>query len=358
MRNSWLAIVVAAGMLAGCGGGGGGSNGGTGAAQTQSGPKTYVAAKPATGDYYAFKYTSREQGENTDSQTYVTRLVSNVAMDGTVSIKYLGDYQSTTDPQVFGSGSYSADFDAQGRWLGSSNWRCGSSTNPPMYLVAPLTLSVGMKWEYSGVASSKCTDEAAEQTTLGYKDAALAQEQVTVPAGAFSTIKVSRSAAEDNAKASYTAERTCWWEPDMGVEVKCILNETSTDKSNGVKSSRTSSWEMQGYANQKLGRKTDTLQRFAGNWSGQYTGRIFGADDAGTCSFTFDLAGNVKGSCSGAAVGFSVTGTVSAAGQLTLNIANGNANWAVQGKLDSMEQASGTWDAPNYGSGTWIVKQD
>jgi hypothetical protein len=354
MRNSWLAILVAAGMLAGCGGG---SSGGAGSAQTQSGPTTYVAAKPATGDYYAFKYTSREQGANPESPTYITRLVSNVAMNGTVSIKYLGDHPSTSDPQVFGSGSYSADFDAQGRWIGSSNWRCGASSNPPMYVVAPLTLSVGMKWEYSGVASSKCTDEAAVQTTLAYKDAALAQEQVTVPAGTFNTIKVSRSSAEDNVKISYTAERTCWWEPDMGVEVKCLLNETAIDKSSGVKSSRTETRELQGYSNQKLGRKNDTLQRFAGNWTGRYTGRILGADDAGTCSFTFDLAGNVKGSCSGAALGFSVTGKVSVAGQLTLNIAN-NANWAVQGKMDSIEQASGTWEAPNYGSGTWIVKQD
>lgn len=356
MRNSHLAMLLVAGMLAACGGGGSGS--GNGAAQLPAGPKTYTAAKATAGDYYVFQYVYREQGSSEETQVYSTRLVSNVASNGTVSIKYLEDSQLSSDPLDMGSRAYSADFDGLGRWLGSSNWSCGISSNPPMYTVAPLTLAVGMNWEYSGVGSAKCSNEAAVQTTLRHRDTAVALEQVTVAAGTFNTIKVNRSAVEEDDNFSYAAERSCWWEPDLGIEVKCATNETITNKTTGVKTPRYETRELQGYSTQQLGRRNDAVQRFAGNWTGQYSGRIFGADDKGSCSFTFDLAGNVKGSCSGAAVGFSVTGKVSAAGQLTLNMVSGNANWTAQGKMDSIEQASGTWEAPSYGSGTWLVTQD
>jgi hypothetical protein len=357
MRNSWLTIVVAAGMLAGCGGGGSGSGNGSTSAQLPSGPKTYTAAKATVGDYYAYKLTYREQNSSYESAAYATRLVSNVAANGTVSIKSFSDDQVSNEPLAFASNSYSADFDALGRWLGSSNWDCGASSNPPMFLIAPLTLSVGMKWEYSGVGSSKCSTEAATQTTLANQNAAVAQEQVTVAAGTFNTIKVSRSAVEDSDRTRYTAERSCWWEPELGVEVKCVANQSSTDKTTGVKSVSSQAWELQGYSNQKLSRKADSVQRFAGNWAGRYQARVSGSDSAGDCTFIIDLAGNITGSCSGAAVYFSVTGNVSADGKLALNIANSNSAWAVAGKVDSVEQLSGTWTAPEFGSGTWIVKQ-
>lgn len=357
MRNSWLAIVVAAGMLAGCGGGGDGSSNGSTAAQLPAGPKTYTAAKATAGDYYVFKHVYREQGSSQETQVYSTRLVSNVATNGTVSIKFLEDSQLSSDPQDMGSRIYSADFDALGRWLGSSNWSCGNSSNPPMYMVAPLTLAVGMNWEYSGVGSAKCSNTAAAQTTLGYKDSAVALEQVTVPAGTFNTIKVNRGATEEDDNFIYVAERSCWWEPELGIEVKCALNETVTNKTTGVKTPKTETRELQGYSNQKLGRRTDSVQRFAGNWSGRYDIHLSGSDSTGTCAFTIDLAGDVKGSCSGAVASFPVAGRISADGKLALNMANSNPDWVVAGKVESTEQISGTLTAP-VGSGVWVVIQD
>lgn len=354
MRKSLLAMLVVAGVLAGCGGGSGSGNSAT---QLPASPKTYTAAKATAGDYYVFTNFYREQGTDQSAQVYSTRLVSNVAMDGTVSIKYLEDYQPSSGPQEIASRMYSADYDAFGRWLGSSNWACGISSNPPMYLVAPLTLSVGMKWEYSGVGSSKCTNESATQATIAYKDAALALEQVTVPAGTFNTINVNRSAVEEDVDYSYATERNCWWEPDLGVEVKCMVSETVTSKTTGVKTSRTEIRELRGYSNQKLGRRADSVIRFAGNWSGRYEINISGSSSSGTCAFSVDLPGNVKGSCSGAAAFFSVTGRVSADGKLALNIADSNPDWAVTGKVDSTDQMSGTWTA-SVGSGTWVVTQD
>ena len=354
MRKSFLAMLVVAGMLAGCGGGG--SSGGNSAPQLPAGPKTYSAAKASAGDYYVFKNLYREEGSN-EQAYYSTRLVSNVAMNGTVSIKYLDDAQLSSSPQDMGSRNYSADFDALGRWLGSSNWRCGNSTNPPMYTVAPLTIAVGMNWEYSGVGSAKCSDEAAVQTTLSYKDNAVALELVTVPAGTFNTIKVNRNGVEEDDKVNYAIERSCWWEPALGVEVKCVTNETVTNKATGVKSARTETWELQGYSTQKLGRKSDSVLRFAGNWSGRYDIHLPGSDSTGTCAFTIGLAGNVTGDCSGAAVYFSVIGAISADGRLVLNIANGNPDWVVAGTVNSTEQISGSWNSP-AGSGVWVVIQD
>jgi len=354
MRNSWLAIVVAAEMLAGCGGGSGGGNT---SAQLPSGPKTYTAAKATVGDYYAYQFTYRDQDSGNESQAYTTRLVSNVAADGTVSLNNLSDYQVSSDPKAFASSSYSANFDSLGRWLGSNDWDCGVSANPLFYMVAPLTLSVGMNWQYSGVASTKCSAEAAVQTSINFKDSATAQEQVTVAAGTFNTIKVSRSAVEDSDSITYTAERSCWWEPDLGTEVKCVLNQSSTDKKTGVKTASSQAWELQGYSNQKLARKVDSVQRFVGNWSGKYEVRVSGNDSSGSCTFVIDLAGNVTGSCSGAAVPFFVTGKIGADGRLSLNSAYGNPTGAVAGKVDSLEQLSGTWSDPAVGTGTWVVRQ-
>jgi hypothetical protein len=165
MRKSCLAMLVVAGMLAGCGGGG--SSGGNSAPQLPAGPKTYSAAKASAGDYYVFKNLYREEGSN-EQAYYSTRLVSNVAMNGTVSIKYLDDAQLSSSPQDMGSRNYSADFDALGRWLGSSNWRCGNSTNPPMYTVAPLTIAVGIiqgSARPSARMRRRCKRRSATRTT-------------------------------------------------------------------------------------------------------------------------------------------------------------------------------------------------
>ena len=143
----------------------------------------------------------------------------------------------------------------------------------------------------------------------------------------------------------------------MGVEVKCMVNQSSTDKKTGVKSASSQAWELQGYSNQKLARKVDAVQRFAGNWSGQYEVSVSGKDSSGSCTFVIDLAGNVTGSCSGAAVSVFVTGKVGADGKLSLNSANGSPTGAVAGKVDSLEQLSGTWSDPAVGTGTWVVRQ-
>lgn len=348
-----IGLIGFASVLAACGGGGGAQTGGQVARQQPSGPKTYVAAGATTGDYYSYKQDSKIDGL-ADSSDYFTNLVSNVAKDGAKSIKYLADYAMTTEPLEFDSTTWTDEFDSTGRQVSSSDGTCTNTYKPSFYYVAPNTISASMSWQHTGIIESQCGTGAIRQTTIDYKSTVGGLEQVTVPAGTFNAFKVTRNSTSESATATTVGERTCWWEPDLGAEVKCSTKFVRTVKATGTIQNMQVSYELQGFAVQKLARKSNTVQRFMGTWKGNFNGAA-----SGTCALTFAQDGTINGNCNGAAIGFGVTGKIDADGSLALNlVSNGVTGQTFTGKVDSLQQISGVWSVPNYGNGTWTITQD
>jgi hypothetical protein len=356
MRNHWLAIVTGAAILTGCGGGGPSS--GNESAQLPSGPKIFTAASATVGDYFTWEHVTREQGSSADSYNYDTSYVRSVGVDGAVGIKYFADYANGTDTLVFSSNTASIELDKLGRWLGSSNESCKQVSNPPFHLVALNSLATGMSWQHSSVVQATCSSGSAPQVAIEFKDDVGAIEQVTVPAGTFTTFKISRHETADDGNFRTVFDRTCWWEPDLGVDVKCVTNATVTDKASDKKRVVVQTEALLGYSKQKLGRKSDTVMRFSGNWKGRLEGTALGQNVAGTCTLAIDWSGNIGGACFGSGVAFNVGGKVSADGSLFLMANNGNGNQFFTGNFDSLQQMSGVWSVPTHGSGTWVITQD
>lgn len=358
MRNKWIGIVVS-GMLAACGGGGGGN--GTGAqesGQQASTPKTYVAAASTVGDYYTWENATHDQGTTVDSYDYTTRSVRSVAADGAVSADYLYDYISAASPLAYASATVSVNFDSVGRWVGSTTATCMGGPNPPVYNLAPNTIAAGMSWQSSGIIQSKCSLDPVTQKTFAVQESILPMEQVTVPAGTFNALKVLQSSTEEDGNFIQRTEQTCWWEPDLGVEVKCTATFTNTNKSTGAISVRVGTQSLRGYSKQKLARKLDTELRFMGNWKGRFDGVVQGQNVSGMCSLMID-GGNIDGSCAGATVSFNITGSVRADGTLSFTaVNNGNYGSTFTGRFDNLQHMSGSWGMPNAGSGTWVMTQD
>jgi len=67
--------------------------------------------------------------------------------------------------------------------------------------------------------------------------------------------------------------------------------------------------------------------------------------------------GQVDGECAGAPAPLKITGKVSDDGPLNPTMTYNGLAGQFAGKVDSLQQMSGTWSVPNYGSGNWVVKQ-
>lgn len=364
MRFRWVGIMVVAGILAGCGGGSGDRVSSNGASQSQTNPTTYVAAKPTVSDYYTYKLVAQDAAA-AETSNYFTVSVNSVGTDGAYSVALLYDAptSSTAWPSgpKFDSHTSTSEYDGLGHWLATKDGSgCTISPAQPYYGVAPLTISVGMSWQYSGAVVKNCSTSGSTQTAVEIRDSAIAQELVTVAAGTFNTIKVTRNSSEKDDNSTVVVERNCWWEPDLGIEVKCVTSSTKTITATSATISHKESWEMLGYSNQRLVRKADTVVRFAGTWKGSYFGG--GSAPGGypvQCALTVDVDGSARGYCLGMATSFGFTGNVGADGTLSFIGDPDYPGMSFTGKLDSLQQMSGTWSIPPYlNNGTWTLTQD
>ncbi|WP_426336859.1 hypothetical protein ACN9MY_04300 [Pseudoduganella sp. R-31] len=351
-----FAVMVMAALLAACGGGGGDDrSGGVNAGesvQLPAGPKTYVAAAATVGDYYSYKQVWQVSGQN-DSTTYESRLVSGVATDGGTTVKAVSALAGQSELMVASSKTRTEEYDSLGRLLSIRDYPCVSTTKPAYHMVALKTIAAGMNWQHAGVYETNCGFEP-EQSTLEFKDVVGALERVTVPAGTFNALKITRNHTSNSATWTAVRERTCWWEPELGVEVKCIANTARTKKATGEKTSYADTYELQAFSNRALGRKVDSTLRFTGSWAGRLLG-----DAYGKCTAMFLPDGTIKGNCADSGFEFDLVGKVNPDGTLALNlVSNGVTGQTITGKFDSLQQISGTWSVPNHGSGTWVINQD
>ncbi|WP_156410011.1 hypothetical protein [Duganella sp. Root198D2] len=350
-----LGVTVLAALLVACGGGGGSANGnGSAGASVQlpTGPKTYVAATPSVGDYYSYKQVWQVSGQG-DWTEYVTRLVAAVATDGGATLKYVSAIGGQSELMEYRSQTSTEDYDSLGRLLSIKDFSCVQTANPPYHLVALRTISAGMNWQHAGAFDTNC-GAGPVQSTLEFKDTVGALEPVSVPAGTFNAFKVTRSSTSINETWTSVRERTCWWEPELGVEVKCLTNMVRTKKATGEKTNYADSFELQSFSNRKLGRKMESALRFTGSWSGLLLG-----DAYGKCTAMFHPDGTIKGSCADRGFEFDIIGKVNPDGTLALNlVSNGVIGQTITAKFESQQQISGTWSVPNQGSGTWLITQD
>jgi len=368
MRVWAIVTMGVAGLLTACGGGS--SNGGSSQAaspaeqppsQLPPGPKTYVAAQATVDDYYTFSIsTHRLEGIGLiDELAYSTRLVTNAAADGSKSLRYMEDIPVDTTSTVFQARTFTSDFDSLGRRLTKTTPARVTTPSTPYHLVAPYGMKPSTTAQYAGVDSAKCSGPGTSPPeTVTFTDTAGAMEQVTVAAGTFNAIKVSRSSISESDIAKITLERTCWWEPDLGVEVKCNSTNTMSWKPTGPSFRHTESLELLGYSNKKLARKVDAVQRFVGTWKGRFDGVASGNSVSGTCQLAFVSNGDINGSCGGSGLRFDVVGTAFADGRLVFSLSkDGVVGQTIVSKISYIQQASGTWDVPNVGSGTWSISQ-
>ncbi|WP_426320711.1 hypothetical protein [Pseudoduganella sp. R-43] len=352
-----MAVLAVAGVLAGCGGG---SSGGNSSVPPLAAPQTFVAAKATVGDYFTWETTTRDKNTGEEGYSYSTKHFRSVGSDGAATVNYFSDYANATVSPVFTSSMNSMDLDSLGRSLRVSYGECTETTNPPLHLVAPYAVAVGMNWQYSGVVQAQCSFNPATQTSIEFKDSVLAIEQVTVPAGVFMAHKISRNETDEDGNFRTVADRICWWETDLGIDVKCVSNITRTNKLTGASRAATQTEVLEGYAKQKLARKFDTTLRFIGNWKGRIDGTTaFGQNVAGTCTVAIDWDGDISGGCFGSGVALNVTGKVNADGTLYFNsVNNSDGSPSFAGKIDSLQQMSGVWNIPAVGNGTWTIIQD
>lgn len=350
-RSGVMAIVC---LLSACGGGGGESAGENAPVQLPSGPKTYVASAATVGDYYTYKEVTKVDAQD-ESTVYSTRMANRVASDGAKTIKYNSDLVISTQPLMFDSSTSADELDGEGRLVSFTEAGCSVTNKPPYHYVAPYTIMAGLSWQHAGTIETKCGTSNPRQSTVDYKNTVGgALEQVSVPAGTFSAFKVTRNSSSEGTTSTTVTERNCWWEPNLGVELKCVATTVSTNKTTGAKRTITYNQELHGFANQKLARKFDTVLRFVGTWKGNFSGPA-----NGTCELQFGLDGAINGSCTGSGIAFNVLGKIEADGKLAFNLASGGVvGQTFTGKVDNLQQISGVWGVPGLGNGTWLITQD
>jgi hypothetical protein len=358
-----MAGLLAASMLCACGGGGGGAS-----SVANSNPQTptttetldahtsYTAATPTTGDNYTYKVTFTDTSTGatgTPNVYYYNQFYTATNPDGTSTREGIESQSNDTpiDDSLNADGSIAAQNVNQ--VLGSTAIVPNSYCNYPLSKVdIPGTLSVGLSWDSStaGSCSSWTMQWRSQGNVVGI-------ESVTVAAGTFETMKltyttttVKTAVITSNSGTSVTA-KTCWRDVKLGINVKCTGTTTFTPSSDGAARSGTIAEELVGYVNAKKNVQKLAVERFAGTWTGIYSGTA-----SGTCNIQVSTTGSISGTCRDSSfANFDVSGNIDAQGNLTANLSsNGVSGPTFKGSSMSMLTWSGNWATGNA-SGTWSL---
>ena len=184
----------------------------------------YSYVTPTVGDYQT--YTSTETTGNGTSTFNYTKQVTVVNTDGSYTHNHLNGSNAITRIET-----RSATGRRQTRTYTSNNNLCtyiyNTDTSYPRYVGKTYSHS----WTYSCTAGYR---ETAAQTS-----SIVAMEQISVPAGTFNALKIQTTInfTESNdsqltggpaGTASYKIDETCWWSPELGVNIKCTDSYTYT----------------------------------------------------------------------------------------------------------------------------------
>lgn len=348
-RIKIIAAGVAGLILSACGGGGGGTGGTT--TSPQPTPGVFSRKASTVGDFLTQKAVSVTKFNDANPQTlnyYFTEFVTE--QNSSFS-------KTTSTDSLPGSTSTSSTFDENGKQtILSFNDGCSNNYLPAYERFLPASVRLDTTWDANITRNYSCinsNDKGTDQLAL--KGKVLGQETVTVAAGTFSTIKYSSTLTRTRPTSTLVTERTCWADPDSGINVKCTTVTTSTvpaTPENGYVTTTTT--ELASFSHAATQRKKLSVERFAGDWAGVYKG-----DDHGYCTFTVDLTGSLQGSCQSNGFGgtFALRGTIDANGNLSFILSSdGVSTPSFKGTLDSPGYMAGTWLLSGGGGGTWFMQ--
>ncbi|MCE3265225.1 MAG: hypothetical protein K0R43_4304 [Pseudoduganella sp.] len=337
-KNSLALLALTA--LAACGGGSGSGDGG--AATHSAGTGSAGAVLPAVGDYETYKrvITAAEgpMPSATGNEFFKTEAVASLVAGGGVVGAKVEPYAWRRD----------VTYDADGGLTQTGVYRCQFSHTPALFLDLPRSGKAGMSWT---INSAQTLLDPAQSHYCGDGDTYVGSltshsfEPVTVGIGSFNALKVTASYTRQY-KASlekYKAERKCWRDTTLHINVKCKVIEESVY--NGILQYRTTTeYELVAYARANANRRLDNVVRFAGAWEGSFT-PIGG--EAQTCSVMIDRNGAVSGTCGG-----TVAGIVAIDGTISFKPEAGKSGLTFKGKLDNPLKGQGSYISSAGNGGT------
>ncbi|MCE3265226.1 MAG: hypothetical protein K0R43_4305 [Pseudoduganella sp.] len=341
-RNFYIAVICTA--LSACGGGGGGASTTT-LPDSSSKPAALTAVAWSVGDTFTHTSTTTITVDGTTSSPETllyTDVVTSIQVDGGATVR-----------RVFSDSNTYADlvYDSERRLMSTHTnlGACKSEYMPARRSFLPNPVSVGTTWDVATKLTTVC-DGTTTETQYSIKYTVVAQESLTLPIGTFNALKVVSSTTSETPTSTAKREITCWFDPQLNVELKCEGASTRTSKSTGkVLFSWTNASALQGYSSAKARRQFDTVSRFAGEWSGGYSGSGIPAT---VCTVTIDTSGGFQGKCGT----ITVAGTIAADGTMTFKLSEfGQTGPAFTGKFESPLSIKGTFTVPGGSGGTWTL---
>lgn len=340
-----LCIVAAiAATLSACGGGGGSSNNAAGT--TPGATQPVVAAvdlTPTVGDFYSYANTSTL---TVDTAGATPQSMDVISTDTVTKANADNSWSDTKTADAADASAYDAHYLADGGITGVSNAFCSTTYTPALY-TSQKSMPVGATWtsNYTRIDGARCTPG---QQTGKFSATAVALETVTVRAGTFNTVKVvSTNTLSTSDGASANDETTAWHD---AVTHRVIKSSTRSAQvlANGDKGTIVSSNELVGFASAKQQRQRLNIERFAGPWSGSFTGSY-----SGECLGQVTRAGKLDADCGKGL--FTVHGDIDVSGNGTFYLSSGGVRSATfSGAFSSPLGISGVWSAPSA-SGTWTL---
>jgi hypothetical protein len=321
-----LALGTGAALLALTACGGGSSSGGNSVANV------YPNVNPTVGDYYAYQDTvtvgTGFTAPNPSVYTFVRYYTGSSPIGRT-------DYDSRSDGT---SANFLKSIRAYDTNQKETTYTFGSTTcafNPAFGLTPPLGATPNSTFSATSVRT--CTGGTASTDNYTLTGTAVGLEDLTIVAGTFKAFKYTATRTIKNASNESTSTGTFWTDGVTGRALKSVLNvKVNTTGSTALIADTTFTTELISHNAQSLGSSAATVKRFSGGWTVPYTGAV-----TGSCAMTIAAAGTITGSCTGTGNSPSVSGTVSSAGALSVQLSDGT-------------QITGTLSSPGAGSGTWV----
>jgi hypothetical protein len=330
--RSVLCVAGFAAVLSACGGGGG----------TPVAPVTlanvYPLVTPTVGDYWLFQETVTT-GAGTPLPTPSVYTYARTYTNSNPIVRVDLDSRSDATSSNFLKATRTFDIDQKevSNVIGTTN-----CTYAPAYSVAP---SKGALPNSTFSLTSVRTCSSGTTDNFSVTGTAVGLEDVTVAAGTFKAFKYTSTRLIKNVTNESTSVGTYWTDGVTGRVVKFVLNvKGNLPGSTVVTSDVTYTTEAIAYSAQGLGATAAPVKRFAGAWTVPFSGTA-----SGTCSMQVASTGTISGSCNGTGGSSTVSGTVTDAGLVAVQLTDGS---RISGSLTSPGAGTGIW-VNGTASGTW-----
>jgi hypothetical protein len=335
-----MGLLSATFLLTACGGGGGNTTAAPGTFYAT--PTSVPKVAPASGDYFVYDLTQTPTSGASTSATF-TRAYPAVNADGS-SV----EVTTYSDSILTKTANLDVDFGITSVTFVSAGVST-VCTNTPRDIGPTYPASKNSNWN-SGW-TQVCTGAAPSISQFSNQGTLTALESVTTPAGTFYAGKEVFTVTEVRTNAyTRSISYTCWVDTLLGRVVKCLDTYTFTPIV-GLPSSGSELITLRGYSAAGIS-SVPTVARFAGTWSGSYTGTA----NSGSCaSLTVSTTGVISGACVDVHVGnFTVSGSVNVAGIVSMLASTGV---TFSGTFSSTTSASGNWAGVPSGGGSWTASR-